>query len=178
MSVRAVRERGQTKSWIGNDWYIGMYDESKHTQAYGYAVATSGGEGNVATVSWLPEGSNTVFTKVPTGKRLIITDVMLNPQGDVRAAHTRESGREEPGRNPPDLLPVSRSSWRSRRSSAPSIHCHATGAFSHRPCHLGWQRGDHIHRRKASGRPAHQRGTERLPRDVAGRMFRSSFAVV
>jgi hypothetical protein len=65
-----------------------MYDESKHTQAYGYAVATSGGEGNVATMSWLPEGSNTVFTKVPTGKRLIITDVMLNPQGDVRAAHT------------------------------------------------------------------------------------------
>ena len=28
-----------------------------------------------------------MFTKVPKGKRLIITDVMLNPQGDATAPH-------------------------------------------------------------------------------------------
>jgi hypothetical protein len=75
-----------------------MYDESKHTQAYGFAVATSGGGGGgpIATVSWLPEGSNTVFTNVPTGKRLIITDVMLYPQGDVKAVHTVNLAQKNP----------------------------------------------------------------------------------
>ncbi len=65
-----------------------MYDESEHTQVQGNAVAVSGGAGSIATVDWLPESSMVVFTKVPAKKRLIITDVLLNPQGDVTAAHT------------------------------------------------------------------------------------------
>ena len=73
-----------------------MYNESKHKQAEGDAVATSGGAGTVATVQWLPEASNTVFTKVPRGKRLIITDVVLNPQGDVTAAHTVNLAKKNP----------------------------------------------------------------------------------
>lgn len=73
-----------------------MYDESKHTQAEGNAVATSGGAGTVATVQWLPEASGGVFTKVPKGKRLIITDVLLNPQGDVSAAHTVNLAERNP----------------------------------------------------------------------------------
>lgn len=65
-----------------------MYDESKHTQAEGNAVAVSGGAGTVATVQWLPESSSSSFSKVPAGKRLIITDVLLNPQLDVASPHT------------------------------------------------------------------------------------------
>ena len=73
-----------------------MYDESRHIQAEGSAVAVSGGAGTVATVQWLPEGSNAVFTKVPAGKRLIITDVVLNPQGDALAAHTVNLAEKNP----------------------------------------------------------------------------------
>jgi len=64
-----------------------MYDESKHTQVQGNAVAVSG-TGTLASVRWLRESSNAVFIKIPAGKRLIITDVLLNPQGDVTAPHT------------------------------------------------------------------------------------------
>jgi hypothetical protein len=64
-----------------------MYDESKHLQAEGNAVAVSGGGGSVTTLQWLPAGSNTVFSEVPAGKTLTITDVVLNPQLDVRARH-------------------------------------------------------------------------------------------
>lgn len=73
-----------------------MYDESKHTQVEGNAVAVSGGAGTVATVQWLPESSNSVFTKVPVRKRLIITDVLLNPQGDVNAPHTVNLAEKNP----------------------------------------------------------------------------------
>lgn len=65
-----------------------MYDESKHIQVTGDAVAISGGAGTVATVKWLPESSNVVFEAVPKNKRLVLTDVIYNPQGDVSAPHT------------------------------------------------------------------------------------------
>ena len=64
-----------------------MYDESKHTQVRGDAVAVSGGAGTQATVQWLPEFSNVSFETVPNNKKLVLTDVLYNPQGDVTAAH-------------------------------------------------------------------------------------------
>ena len=65
-----------------------MYDESKHIQVTGTAVAVSGGAGTTATVDWLPEASNTPFQTVTKGTKLILTDVIYDPQGDVNAPHT------------------------------------------------------------------------------------------
>ncbi len=72
-----------------------MYDESKHTQVLGDAVAVSGA-GKFVTVRWLPEASNITFAKIPSGKRLIITDVLLNPHGDMTAPHTVNLAVEYP----------------------------------------------------------------------------------
>ena len=65
-----------------------MYDEARHVQVAGHAVAESGGAGTVATVQWLPEFSNSVFQVVPAGKKLVLTDILYNPQRDVDAPHT------------------------------------------------------------------------------------------
>ncbi|MGD1993785.1 MAG: hypothetical protein PVI59_11380 [Anaerolineae bacterium] len=65
-----------------------MYDESRHIQVEGHAVAESGGAGTIATVQWLPEFSNSTFQVVPTGRKLILTDILYNPQRDVNAPHT------------------------------------------------------------------------------------------
>jgi|SRR5215472_3840428 len=73
-----------------------MYDESKHLQTEGNAVAVSGGAGTVATLQWLSSGSSGVFTKVPAGKTLTITDVLLNPQGDATAKHTVNLAEKNP----------------------------------------------------------------------------------
>jgi hypothetical protein len=65
-----------------------MYDESKYVQVAGNAVAVSGGAGTVATVKWMSESSNLIFEEVPKKKKLVLTDVIYNPQGDVSAPHT------------------------------------------------------------------------------------------
>lgn len=65
-----------------------MYDESKHTQVSGTAVAQSGGAGSTSAIQWLPEGTNATFTKVPKGRKLVLTDIILEPQGSVTADHT------------------------------------------------------------------------------------------
>lgn len=65
-----------------------MYDESKHIQVAGNAVAVSGGVGTIATVKWMSESSNLIFEEVPKKKKLVLTDVIYNPQGDVSAPHT------------------------------------------------------------------------------------------
>ena len=65
-----------------------MYDESKHIQVAGNAVAVSGGAGTIATVKWMSESSNLIFEEVPKKKKLVLTDVIYNPQGDVSAPHT------------------------------------------------------------------------------------------
>jgi len=64
-----------------------MYNESKHTQVRGHAVAESGGAGTQSVVQWIPEFSNISFETVPNRKKLILTDVIFNPQGDVTAPH-------------------------------------------------------------------------------------------
>jgi hypothetical protein len=64
-----------------------MYDESEHTQVAGNAVAVVGGAGVTATVEWLPEFSDRSFEVVPEGHKLILTDVIYNPQLDVTAPH-------------------------------------------------------------------------------------------
>jgi hypothetical protein len=73
-----------------------MYDESKHTQVTGTAVAVGGGAGTTDTVDWLPEFSSTVFQAVPNGKKVVLTDVTYNPQGDVNAAHTINVAEKNP----------------------------------------------------------------------------------
>ncbi len=73
-----------------------MYDESKHIQVTGSAVAVSGGAGTSDTVQWLPEFSNVVFEAVPRGKKLVLTDVLYNPQGDVQAPHTINVAEKNP----------------------------------------------------------------------------------
>jgi hypothetical protein len=74
-----------------------MYDESRHVQAEGNAVAVSGGGiGNVATLQWLRAGSSAVFSQVPHGKTLTITDVVLNPQRDVTTVHTINLAEQTP----------------------------------------------------------------------------------
>lgn len=64
-----------------------MYDESKHTQVTGTAVVVTGGGGNITTLSWLPERSLLAFQAVPARKKLVITDFVYMPQGDVTARH-------------------------------------------------------------------------------------------
>ncbi len=73
-----------------------MYDESKHTQVDGHAVAVSAGAGTTDTVQWLPEFSNTVFEAVPKDKKLVLTDVLYNPQGDVKKGHTVNIAEQNP----------------------------------------------------------------------------------
>jgi len=67
-----------------------MYDESKHVQVAGHAVAESSGGGGagMATVRWLPEFSKVTFEAVPDGNKLVLTDVIYHPQGDVDSPHT------------------------------------------------------------------------------------------
>jgi hypothetical protein len=66
-----------------------MFDETKHSQVHGAAVALSGGAGVAATVSW-QEASNylTAFQNIPARKRLMITDVLIHPQGSVKKKQT------------------------------------------------------------------------------------------
>jgi hypothetical protein len=73
-----------------------MYDESKHVQVSGHAVAESGGAGTTATVQWLPEFSMRVFTAVPKEQKLVLTDVLYNPQRDVDAPHTINVAEQNP----------------------------------------------------------------------------------
>jgi hypothetical protein len=73
-----------------------MYDESKHVQVSGHAVAVSGGAGTFATVQWIPEFSNVAFQAVPEGKKLVLTDVLYNPQRDVTAPHTINIAESNP----------------------------------------------------------------------------------
>ena len=65
-----------------------MYDESKHVQVTGTGVAVTGGAANQATLTWLQERSTTAFQQVPTKKKLVITDFVYHPQGDVAARYT------------------------------------------------------------------------------------------
>jgi hypothetical protein len=65
-----------------------MYNESKHVQVTGTAVAVTGGAANQATLTWLQERSITTFQQVPTKKKLVITDFVYHPQGDVAATYT------------------------------------------------------------------------------------------
>jgi len=65
-----------------------MYNESKHVQVTGTAVAITGGAANQATLTWLQERSTTTFQQVPTKKKLVITDFVYHPQGDVAATYT------------------------------------------------------------------------------------------
>lgn len=73
-----------------------MYDESKHRQVAGHAVAESGGAGTTTTARWLPEFSNVTFDAVPEGSKLVLTDVIYNPQGDVTSAHTINIAEKNP----------------------------------------------------------------------------------
>ncbi|MFO1125794.1 MAG: hypothetical protein U1E25_11235 [Methylocystis sp.] len=60
-----------------------MYDETRHTQVKGHGVAVGGGIQNQTTIAWQAERSVTTFKKVPSDKKLIITDFVYFPQGSV-----------------------------------------------------------------------------------------------
>ena len=64
-----------------------MYDESKHTPVTGTAVVVTAGGGNSATLSWLPERSLASFQTVPAKSKLVVTDFVYIPQGDVSSRH-------------------------------------------------------------------------------------------
>ena len=65
-----------------------MYDESKHTQVTGTGVAVTGGGTSKVTLTWLQERSTTTFQQVPAQRKLVITDFVYYPQGDVAARYT------------------------------------------------------------------------------------------
>ena len=73
-----------------------MYDESKHVQVAGHGVAESGGAGTTTTVRWLPEFSKVTFEAVPDGNKLVLTDVIYHPQGDVDSPHTINIAEKNP----------------------------------------------------------------------------------
>jgi hypothetical protein len=60
-----------------------MYDESKYPQVRGTGVVVTGGAASKTTLSWQQERSAGSFTQVPANTRLIITDFVYMPQGDL-----------------------------------------------------------------------------------------------
>jgi hypothetical protein len=72
-----------------------MYDESKHRQVEGNGVAVTGGVGSVTTLQWLRAGA-VYFFEVPAGKTLTITDVVLNPEGDLTVVHWLNLAEKSP----------------------------------------------------------------------------------
>jgi hypothetical protein len=72
-----------------------MYDESKHVPMYGEA-SVAGAYGSINTVGWFSVYVGG-FEVVPAGKTLTITDVLLNPEDDVTAAHRVILADEFPG---------------------------------------------------------------------------------
>jgi hypothetical protein len=75
-----------------------MYDESKYLQVRGGGVVVTGGANTRTTVTWLQERGTGSFTQVPGNTRLIITDFVYLPQGDLTSRHViniAESGSGE-----------------------------------------------------------------------------------
>jgi hypothetical protein len=64
-----------------------IYEESKYLQVRGAGVVVRGGATSKTTVTWIQERSTGTFTKVPANTRLIITDFVYLPQGDLTSNH-------------------------------------------------------------------------------------------
>lgn len=94
-----------------------MYDESKHTQVTGTAVAVSGGAGATATVDWLPEASNATFQTVAIGTKLVLTDVVYYAQGDVTAPHTVNIAERNPNGTTGIMF-----QWRVGKGASEQVH--------------------------------------------------------
>ena len=73
-----------------------MYDESKHRAVESNPLAVSGGVGNVTTLEWIGPVIG-LFSAVPPGKTLTITDVLLTPYGNVTAPHVVNLAEVTPG---------------------------------------------------------------------------------
>ena len=65
-----------------------MYDETRHTQVRGDAVAVTGGGGTIALVNLTEELTLNPFQEVPIRQKLTITDVFYYPQLDVTGPYT------------------------------------------------------------------------------------------
>src|SRR5262245_24471240 len=75
---------------------MSMYDESKHHAVESNPLAVSGGSGNVTQLEWIG-ASFGLFSAVPLGKTLTITDVLLTPFGNVTASHVVNLAEVTPG---------------------------------------------------------------------------------
>ena len=69
-----------------------MYDQAKDIQVRGNGVVLTGGAFSRTTLTWIEERSTGSFVEVPAGKKLIITDFVLFPQGDCSTKHVINFG--------------------------------------------------------------------------------------
>ena len=79
--------RSKLQGLFGSGKAITMYDESKYLQVRGSGVVVTGGATTKTTVTWLQERGTGSFTQVPANTRLIITDFVYMPQGDLTSTH-------------------------------------------------------------------------------------------
>ena len=69
-----------------------MYDQDHDIQVRGDGVVVTGGAFDRTTLTWIEERSIGTFLQVPAGRKLIITDFVLFPQGDCTTRHTINFG--------------------------------------------------------------------------------------